>query len=303
MPAAARHNGKSFMARRVLIKMIQSRQPPYNDGALGQTISDLTALTKYGFYVRAVCATDDRGDLAGPKQFSTPATNNNLCGAIMLEVGKSCTGASYSNVGATLENGEIVGSCFSNPDTSKKTVWFKFVAPKRGEVTLTTDLPDTSLDTQVVVYEAPTACTDLSTLGREIGCNDDVGLANKQYNASSSTLSLSDLTSGSTCYVQVGAFNNSEGEFCLQIEAELGLETNDLDDFTYYPNPVSDRLTLKAGSPVGQVIVYDLLGHEVISRTPEENEAQLNTSNWKSGIYLMKIFINGKTQIFKIVKK
>lgn len=268
-----------------------------SDGILGETVNGLTALTMYDFYVRAICDASSSSDLAGPKTFSTSDVNNNICDAILLNIGDGCSGEAYSNVGATRQDGEPLASCFSNPFTSGKTVWFKFVAPSGGSVTLTTDFPDSTLDTRIAVYGAPTDCLDFATLGQELGCNDDV--SNSDF---SSTLNIDGLTNGVTYYAQVATFNNAEGAFCMSVEARLSVAENSFGTFRYYPNPTKDQLILNADTAIEQIDVYNILGQNVLNTKPNKPKTELETSNWQSGVYIMKVRLDGKEETFRILK-
>src|SRR5690606_38603196 len=80
------------------------------------------------------------------------------------------------------------------------------------------------------------------------------------------------------------------------------------DGVTFYPNPVSDILTLEdnKGSLIGaNVKIYDLQG-KTLFLEGNYNGGSISTidmSDFSSGMYIIEISNNGKTQIEKIVKK
>lgn len=80
------------------------------------------------------------------------------------------------------------------------------------------------------------------------------------------------------------------------------------DGVTFYPNPVSDMLTLEdnKGSLIGaNVKIYDLQG-KTLFLEGNYNGGSISTidmSDFSSGMYIIEISNNGKTQIEKIVKK
>lgn len=88
-------------------------------------------------------------------------------------------------------------------------------------------------------------------------------------------------------------------------EANMILKVEDqiFRDFTYYPNPVEERLNLKAATPIEQVEVYNLLGERVIHKQLNGLNAKMMTDHLHSGIYFMKVTIEGNQKTFKIVKK
>ncbi|PVW16245.1 fibronectin type III domain-containing protein [Marixanthomonas spongiae] len=187
-----------------------------NDGTLGETLTNLVPNTTYDVYVRAICNPIDESFLSDVVTFTTlaaPPVNDDVCNALPLLVDQVCSGNSYTNIGATAQRDEIQGSCL-NP-IPNATVWFTFTAPASGNVTVTTNIAPSDLaDTQLTVYEAPTDCGNLTTMGAEVGCNDDVDAGNNEY---LSTVQLSDLTAGATYYVQVNGNNGEEGNFCIEV--------------------------------------------------------------------------------------
>ena len=145
-----------------------------------------------------------------------PPANDNLCDAIALTLGASCTGDAYTNVGATTQAGEPSGSCFSGG--AQNTVWFSFVAPASGEVTITTDIAPADLnDSEIALYGegAGFDCTDLSTLSAQIACDQDGGsVVGFGY---MSVIEATGLTGGETYYVQVSGYSNASGDFCIEV--------------------------------------------------------------------------------------
>lgn len=72
-------------------------------------------------------------------------------------------------------------------------------------------------------------------------------------------------------------------------------------DVNMYPNPVRNGVvTIKTNSnqPL-QVVVYDVLGKQVISKTISNNT--LNVSNLKAGVYLVQVTENNATSTKKLI--
>lgn len=189
----------------------------------GTTTLNLTALTDgtdYDFYILSNCDADGTSDTVGPFSFQTlflPPTNDNICDAIPLTVGVIPPGDTYTNFAATAEPNEPEGSCFDSGING--SVWFTFVAPDSGEVEVSTDIAGGTLtDTELAVYEAPTDCTDASTLGAQLGCDQDGGVVV----AFNSIVNLTGLTPGTTYYVQVDQWGTAQpGSFGISV-----LDTN-----------------------------------------------------------------------------
>ncbi|MBR6437655.1 MAG: C10 family peptidase [Bacteroidales bacterium] len=66
-----------------------------------------------------------------------------------------------------------------------------------------------------------------------------------------------------------------------------------------YPNPAKDLLTIKAGN-INQVSVYNSIGQKVFEKSLDADEIVINTSDFDSGIYLVKIAVNGNEVTRKI---
>jgi hypothetical protein len=145
--------------------------------------------------------------------FIPPPANDNACDAIPLTVGAPSAGDAYTNVSATAEANEPVPGCF-NGDING-SVWFTFVAPDSGDVTVTTDIAGGTLtDTEIAIYDAPGDCTDLTTFGADLDCDQDGGSV-VNFN---SIISISGLTPGNTYYVQVDQWGSATpGTFGIRV--------------------------------------------------------------------------------------
>ncbi len=137
--------------------------------------------------------------------------NDDLCNAISLVVGATSSGDAYTNVGATIEANEPLGSCWSG--SVSKTVWFSFEAPASGNAVVSTDIPGGTLtDTHIAIYGSLVDCNDLTTLV-EIGCDGNGGT----IVPNNSIAALTGLISGDTYYVQVEGYNSQTGTFGIEV--------------------------------------------------------------------------------------
>ncbi|HET8809952.1 MAG TPA: fibronectin type III domain-containing protein [Flavobacteriaceae bacterium] len=83
----------------------------------------------------------------------------------------------------------------------------------------------------------------------------------------------------------------------------LGISVQVFENFSYLPNPVSSQLSLKANSKIQQVVIYDLLGQEVLKNRPNNLNPTLELGTLQSGVYFMKVIINGSYGIYKFIKE
>ena len=215
------------------------------------------------------------GDSAGDFQVSaySPVPNDECTAAEALTIGVEITG---DNTGAT--DSGVAADCFTG---AVADLWYSFVAPPSGEVTVTTTAAQ---------YGVYTDCA-----GTAVGaCNTSV---------------VGGLTDGTTYYVRVSddgtARAQAPGSFTLLL-SESSLSTAEFNTealFAYYPNPVNDNLTLKAQKEISNVSVYNMLGQEVYRNAPNSVDNLVNMSDLQSGAYFVKVTIDNVTETIKVIKK
>ncbi|RZN83005.1 MAG: T9SS type A sorting domain-containing protein [Winogradskyella sp.] len=95
-------------------------------------------------------------------------------------------------------------------------------------------------------------------------------------------------------YVSLGA---NTGADC----ASLSIDDNTLSKVSVYPNPSNGNVTLQAQtSENAQISVYNILGNRVYQKSQSLN-SEMNLSNLKSGIYLVKIEAEGKQTTKRLI--
>ena len=81
-----------------------------------------------------------------------------------------------------------------------------------------------------------------------------------------------------------------------------GIEDLQLVGFSYYPNPVKEKLILNAKENISSVSVYNILGQEVKNISPHKLNAELDLTVLPSGTYLVRAFVDEKMGSFKVIK-
>ncbi|MDT8346564.1 MAG: fibronectin type III domain-containing protein, partial [Flavobacteriaceae bacterium] len=184
-------------------------------GVTNISVNTLNSSTTYQLYVQTDCGAANGVSLfALPAlSFTTTPVNDDACNDIALTVGATSGGTDFTNVGATAQNNEPVAACFNAGING--SVWFTFVAPASGDVTITTDIAGATLDdTEIALYDAPSDCNDLSTFATELACDQDGGGV-VNFN---SIITINTLTPGNTYYVQVDRWGTaSDGEFGIEV--------------------------------------------------------------------------------------
>jgi hypothetical protein len=74
-------------------------------------------------------------------------------------------------------------------------------------------------------------------------------------------------------------------------------------NFSFAPNPANNFLNLSASKNIEKVEFFNLLGQNALSAPVNGLRKEVNISNLKSGIYLMKVTIDNAVGTYKIIKK
>ncbi len=141
-----------------------------------------------------------------------PPPNDNLCNAINIMVNAPPLDANNSY--ASGESNEPVPNCWLNTPPLQ-SVWFSFVGPGSGVTTVSTDFDTPLNDTHIAVYEGNSDCTDMTTLGQLVGCDEDGGVAGN--NGWNSIIYFTGLTQGATYYIQVDGYGQATGDFKIEV--------------------------------------------------------------------------------------
>ena len=80
------------------------------------------------------------------------------------------------------------------------------------------------------------------------------------------------------------------------------------DDFSFnsikmYPNPVKDSFIYFSSTQDLDVIIYDVLGKQVLIENVDSNKDYINISNLNKGLYLVKINSSQGTITKKLIKE
>ncbi|MDO6595504.1 T9SS type A sorting domain-containing protein [Oceanihabitans sp. 2_MG-2023] len=179
-------------------------------------------------------------------------------------------------------------------------VWYAFTLDGTyNGLTVLTSVLGNSTEASVAVYPAP-ICDFLDV--NSIACSSG--------NASGESLALGTLAAG-TYYVRVwsdgvasGTSRRVEGEFEISVNGTLSISDVDTKNlFTYYPNPVTSSLTIKAQNSINGLSVYNMLGQEVILEKPNTMNSVLDMSSLQSGAYFVKVTVDNVTKTIRIIKE
>jgi hypothetical protein len=114
------------------------------------------------------------------------------------------------------------------------------------------------------------------------------------------------LVSGTTYYASQ-TVSGCESASRLAVTMANGgcLGTNEFDSsaFSYYPNPTTDILNLSYSQELTSIKVSNVLGQQLILRSINATETQLDMSNLQTGTYLIEVRAGEVSKTIKVVKK
>jgi hypothetical protein len=111
-----------------------------------------------------------------------------------------------------------------------------------------------------------------------------------------------DLTLGGIDFFSIDALNNYWIDDILFVNGLLGVDEFDINNFSIYPNPVTDNLNIRSSSTVNAITVYDILGKLVLEDNPNAISPSINMSVLNSGIYLVKVTMGDVSKTVKVIK-
>jgi hypothetical protein len=237
-------------------------------------------------------------------QISCPPSYDNLCGAMPIVVGAATPNNAFTLVSTTKEINEPQGDCFDSGVNG--SAWFSFIAPPSGEVIISTDIAGSQLtDSEIALYSSEgVVCNDLSTLSAAIACDQDGGTV-VNYNSVITRTGGNALTPGAMYYVQVDRWGSAvPGTFGLRITDANPLATDSFlnGGFSVYPNPVNHILNLNGKQNITKVELFNLLGQQVMSKTANAQDVQLDMSSIAAGTYLVKVTSENAVKTVKVIK-
>ena len=106
-------------------------------------------------------------------------------------------------------------------------------------------------------------------------------------------------------YTADGSSSYALGIDDFKVEYTPNLSNSDFDstNFSYYPNPVKEVLTLTSTQNISSVVVYNLLGQKVSDNSINATSAKIDMSALSNGSYIVKVTSENQTKTIKIIKE
>ncbi|MQP24435.1 T9SS type A sorting domain-containing protein [Flavobacterium sp. LMO8] len=111
---------------------------------------------------------------------------------------------------------------------------------------------------------------------------------------------------GSNVTLSASTSSGLGGVYYFGIDATLTSDSfNPLNAISIYPNPTNDILNVNIPSELGSDVNYQILnylGQEVKSDRVSSNNFMITTSNFSTGVYFIKVNIEGSTKTLRFIK-
>ncbi|MHC1730725.1 MAG: PKD domain-containing protein [Bacteroidales bacterium] len=237
-------------------------------------------------------------------------SNDNVRNARAITAGAS---GPYSNSCATIEEGEPIppytdctgqlswcNEYGTGLDIVERSVWFSYTP----EVNQTISISSSGFDNQIAVYSASSASALLGGNYMLLAANDDFTETN--FNP---VISSIDVKANQKYWIQVdGSAGGETGTFYLNLSVLSSIDDALTDEETrVYPIPADDYVFIESASfdrcSSVRVELADASGRIVLHDTlmPYAGRVQLLLGNLAPGIYMARIFCDGKMTVTKIV--
>ena len=89
----------------------------------------------------------------------------------------------------------------------------------------------------------------------------------------------------------------------LHKNTTLATENFEVSNVKLYPNPATNVLNIESAMTIEKVSVYNVLGQEVISQSPNSELVTLDVASLQVGVYVVKTSINGNVSSTRFIKQ
>ncbi|MEL1246284.1 T9SS type A sorting domain-containing protein [Flavobacterium sp. DGU11] len=181
----------------------------------------------------------------------------------------------------------LLASAGMNAQTTHVISWFMGVSSTAASKTINAG------DTVKWTWDDSAPHTVTSTSGVETFNSGQLIGSNKEF---------------SRVFTVVGATNyhcsiHAMMQGTITTEQVMGVEDLKKQEFEFFPNPVTDVLTINSKSVIDRVEVYDQNGRLIVNTTAGNPSVKLYMDNYSAGTYYVKAFSGNATKNVTVVKK
>lgn len=88
----------------------------------------------------------------------------------------------------------------------------------------------------------------------------------------------------------------------VSVDGELSNNDFTISGFNHFYTPSNEELTINATDAFESISIYNLLGQNVLSKDLDSNSEKISLASINTGVYVINVNANGKTNSFKLVK-
>jgi hypothetical protein len=88
----------------------------------------------------------------------------------------------------------------------------------------------------------------------------------------------------------------------VTIDMSLGSPSFDMNTLKYYPNPVTNVLTVSYGQEITGLKLYNMVGQQLMVKTVNSTETQIDMSHLPAGSYLLEVSSGSQSKMVKLLK-
>ncbi|UUC46019.1 T9SS type A sorting domain-containing protein [Flavobacterium cerinum] len=171
-------------------------------------------------------------------------------------------------------------------------------------LTITVTTPSSPLGQTTQTFTQGQTLANLVITGQNIQWYATPGTAGLT-STTETPLPMSTVLAHNTTYYASQTINGIESPDRLAVTAMMVLNN---DDFTfkklvYYPNPISNNLTISNQEAISAITISNLLGQTVVDKKINSNQYDVDFSGLSKGIYLVKVTANNQSKTFKVIKE
>jgi hypothetical protein len=177
-----------------------------------------------------------------------------------------------------------------------------------GEVTVDPPAPlINGLGKLILQFKAGQTLADLIVTGQDIKWYiHKYLLTGKTSRTSETPLPLSTVLVDGTTYYASQTVNGIESTERLEVTVKSNALGNDdfvIKDFTYYPNPVKNVLTISNSSVIDEVTLTSIKGEMLLTKQIKSLHSEIDLSNLSKGVYFLKVKAEGTEKTVKLIKE
>ncbi len=109
------------------------------------------------------------------------------------------------------------------------------------------------------------------------------------------------LVDGATYYAVNIVDNCLSDPFAVTVTIILSVDDFGLESLVVYPNPASDRLLLESQSNLDRIVLYSIIGQQVLASDNPIGPVSIDVSQLQQGLYLLSVESGNERQVIRIV--